>query len=576
MCLQKTRSARSSRFADLVGRCALRNRAGGETITRAGSRKHIQFASRALATAAIGLLAMTGAQAQRCKGNPHTGACAWDSPVICSPVESGGGETGKCTTSGRTTGEIECHCVGSGETLPPPPLRPWDVVESDANDKNHELDDNGFLRNPVWFWQKQNLPPQNACNGFCPCDQGPDAWSNGESSSSCTNQVLHDNRTCPSLDPFPFQGHMNWFPVEYEGSLKWDDKSTVFDWDWSWNIQSKNNDSALVTKGWEDSGVHLEFDVRETGADWHLINPGIWFEGFYGFVMSTSDKTTIRNWFGTKFAIVIGMLGLDLEHDAHAELHPVYAMFIRLPEQTATGETSPTGATGPTSPTSGPVIGEDVRWAFFVRNWGNEGYCGGNNEPLPNTRIQVRLPDQMLLARNVWVYAHDLSASSVDECASQSQATIEPSAVGTLITFDLPPASKKCGIVGDLMMRGSPIVVGGGGGTHEAPEEHEGDPVLKAKVARLDPSARRQLDEQLEIVMSEPTSGPTVRRMEVMVRNPIAHIERPPAAFERSRVAPILPNYGKGLEAVPNPIWQAQQEKKRRFIDAFLKAHGID
>jgi hypothetical protein len=112
------------------------------------SRKHIQFVCRALTTAAISLLLVTSSQALMCKGDPHTGACAWGGPGICSPVEVGGGQSGKCTTSGRP-GELVCQCVGTPER-PPPSFKPWDVVSS-----NDGVDDNGFLRNPVWNWQKQ-------------------------------------------------------------------------------------------------------------------------------------------------------------------------------------------------------------------------------------------------------------------------------------------------------------------------------------------------------------------------------------------------------------------------------------
>jgi hypothetical protein len=163
----------------------------------------------------------------------------------------------------------------------------------------------------------------------------------------------------------------------------------------------------------------------------------------------------------------------------------------------------------------------------------------------------------LLPSPNVFVFAHDTNVASADECASQSQMTVQSSAVDTLLTFDLPPASKRCGIVGDLNMAGSTLVVGGGGGilepTREDDEDDEGDPALTARIAALDPSARQQLREQLSIV-----------------------IRTQPANTERAPFTPILPNYGKGLKAAPNPGYGAQQEKRRRFIDAFLKARGIN
>jgi hypothetical protein len=52
------------------------------------------------------------------------------------------------------------------------------------------------------------------------------------------------------------------------------------------------------------------------------------------------------------YAIVTGLMGLDCEHSCSTELHPVWAMAVRVKSDPA-----------------------DVVWAIFVRNWGNEGFC---------------------------------------------------------------------------------------------------------------------------------------------------------------------------------------------------------
>jgi hypothetical protein len=62
-------------------------------------------------------------------------------------------------------------------------------------------------------------------------------------------------------------------------------------------------------------------------------------------------------------AIVIGMFGLDSEHGAYSELHPVYGLAIR------------------TNSDAGHVGTDD--WVFLVRNWGNEGYCADGDLPVP-------------------------------------------------------------------------------------------------------------------------------------------------------------------------------------------------
>jgi hypothetical protein len=70
-----------------------------------------------------------------------------------------------------------------------------------------------------------------------------------------------------------------------------------------------------------------------------------------------------------KYAIITGLMGFDCEHDCGAELHPVYALAIRVKDDPA-----------------------DEVWAIFVRNWGNEGYCGTSQHLLPLTSYTFRLP----------------------------------------------------------------------------------------------------------------------------------------------------------------------------------------
>jgi hypothetical protein len=71
------------------------------------------------------------------------------------------------------------------------------------------------------------------------------------------------------------------------------------------------------------------------------------------------------------FAIVTGLVGLDCEHDCGSELHPVWALAMNVQ----------------------PSADDDL-WVFFVRNWGNEGFCGTDHHfvDFPNNRYTFRLP----------------------------------------------------------------------------------------------------------------------------------------------------------------------------------------
>jgi hypothetical protein len=63
--------------------------------------------------------------------------------------------------------------------------------------------------------------------------------------------------------------------------------------------------------------------------------------------------------FDDKEAIVMGLYGVDCAHDCGAELHPVYALAIHVNNNLL-----------------------DDTWAIFVRNWGDEGYCGSHEEEI--------------------------------------------------------------------------------------------------------------------------------------------------------------------------------------------------
>lgn len=92
-------------------------------------------------------------------------------------------------------------------------------------------------------------------------------------------------------------------------------------------------------------------------------------------------------------------------------------------------------------------------------------------------------------------------------------------------------------------------------------EREDEDPVLMAKIAKLNPTDRQLLEKQLSGLMRQRSSTPTVRRIGLSSALPL--INRPQVS-------------GEGLKAIPNPARQAKERKRRQFIDAFLKAHGIN
>jgi hypothetical protein len=100
---------------------------------------------------------------------------------------------------------------------------------------------------------------------------------------------------------------MNWFPVEIDGSLRFEDHDPSFGGDDDYEFDILGPDSSLVTLNRND--VHSEFNAAETVDHWD--GTGTWWESFHHDIVDkhSNDKTFRQQWFGNKHAIVIGMLG---------------------------------------------------------------------------------------------------------------------------------------------------------------------------------------------------------------------------------------------------------------------------
>jgi hypothetical protein len=448
-------------------------------------------------------------------------------------------------------------CEGPTPTPTPTPagllgamdVLPHTVKAHTGIQTDRQWDDNNFLRNPVWRWAKdQNGAIPDLCS-FCPCDSEESyQW---KVSPTCTGQSVFSDSS--SLCGY----HMNWFPIEYEGFIDWGGKSPFYeDNDYTFSIHRDRgsiNDRALETTA--RTGVHFEFDSSETVN--HFDGTNTWWDDFHHNAVDKSDDAANQA-VNDHFAMVIGLLGIDSQHDAHSEIHPVYAIFIKRP---------------------GLQPNED-RWAFFVRNFGNEGFCG-SDEPTPNTQLQVRIPgtgsaiftgtNRAVLSQN---NVHPFSDNDLNRCADNTQWSSEPTTDGGLLfTFNLSGPANRCGFVGDLTVHWQHPEVEPSPSTSAArsmqePIDHEvEDPVLREKIAKLDPTARQQLETQIAELRGPQVNQPAGPAKEPS--RPLPQVKHPP-------VNSTLPNYGKGLKPVKDPATQAREEKKRQIIDAFLKAHGIE
>jgi hypothetical protein len=413
------------------------------------------------------------------------------------------------------------------------------------------VDPNGLARNPLWQQQKQSGSPPSVCD-FCPCDnsnpdnsnQDPNAWKNAK---NCTDATLETNGGSLCF------GHWNWLPVEYEGIVNWSGHSNSIydDDDYYFNIYRDdpkyNQDHALYTA--YASSVEPEFNSEETVDYWD--DTGTWWDDFHHHYVDDNDNAAHGHIDG-KDAIIIGLAGLDAQHSVHTELHPVYAMFVHVQDDPS-----------------------DDRWAFFVRNWGDEGFCADHQEYFypPGRKLQVLLrhagANNVIVGQNVWVYGDD------ENDYNQQSWGFQPTSDGLLLTFNLQDPSKQDGFVGDLNLNwtgSSPVLASGAKAKQTlpqvkpnstAPEGKEQDAALRAKFLKLDPGAQKELIKQVKGL--EHHSAATKKTGALITALPAT----PTKPTEKS------PTYAY-VKAAKDNVGNARRAKRREAAMAFFKAHGVN
>lgn len=253
-------------------------------------------------------------------------------------------------------------------SVPPRPgdVRPFDLVLGN-------VDDNGILLNAKWAWQ---LPPR-------PSFPDPGNLPNPETTpcasgdvSSCTSQptVTDNSFKCEAggwIGQGTGKGHRNWAAGTYEGTIYWESHSSWIKDD-DYNIRLvppegaglTTSNSAVSATG--EKSIEMEFDSDETIDNFDTP----WWNKFRKAVDKSFSAAS--NMIYQRYAIVTGLIGLDCDHSCATELHPVWAMAIRVNDDPS-----------------------DEVWAIFVRRWGNEGYCSDNQhylDDLQGDEFVFRLP----------------------------------------------------------------------------------------------------------------------------------------------------------------------------------------
>jgi Dockerin type I domain len=253
---------------------------------------------------------------------------------------------------------------------PPPPAcaqlsssLPWDLATAFAPDDPSSYDDNCLPLNPRWLWQR------------------PDVANVPEFTKDQSSQITGtDNSATCRAKSGGRDGHVNWIDVTYTGKVQWDghDRHYPFgDDDYNVKLFGPTAPRTIFMAGGTEANpdnIKGEFDSDETIDNfdqspwWKMFHNAVDADGFNTRGIGTRAGALIDG----HDAVMTGLMGLDTFHeDNKSEIHPVHALAIRIAEV--------------------PDRTDDA-WAVFVRNSGNEGYCGNNQHYVSRTSIAIRIP----------------------------------------------------------------------------------------------------------------------------------------------------------------------------------------
>lgn len=277
-----------------------------------------------------------------------------------------------------------------------------------------KIDVNGWPLNPKWGAQtgtNPSLPDPYKCPGLEP-------WNIGTCTST-QNWSDASSWKCPdtAFDYVWYPGHINFCGATFTGPIEWSDRSSNDD---DYNFVMGPAGAAGLTAS-NPGGLQLEFDSGETIDNFHTS----WWNALHNAVDKDNDAAAAM--MHGKEAIAFGVFGLDCAHTCSSELHPVFALAIHV-------QNDPN---------------DDV-WTFFVRNWGNEGYCSSGAEVLDDSINEFTFTLPRPGATAVAVTSSEFLCRGLGGAGPYVQ--VAPSD-GATVTFAFPKASERERINGVLHLR---------------------------------------------------------------------------------------------------------------------------
>ena len=243
----------------------------------------------------------------------------------------------------------------------------WNLGPPSLDLEWKDTDPNGFPLNPTWRqFDKFGACEDSGClEAACPYHPAPlesNDWCI-PFTKLCSGGTPNDYGRCSSQSPTYDRSalcgwHANWFAATFDGTIKLGGgKNSAYVKDNDFHVDFQADPAANIGR----STLIAEFDAGETTEQFQSN----WWDGFDDdeHVFSLADHD----------ARIIGLVGIDTEHGPHGELHPVYVFTVRAPSDKILG--------------ASPLIDT---WGIFVRNWGNEGACGGSQHYLELTQFTLR------------------------------------------------------------------------------------------------------------------------------------------------------------------------------------------
>lgn len=406
----------------------------------------------------------------------------------------------------------------SGISAPPPHLS-FDLHPSSADDFDHAASP----RNPLWdFFNNIPRNPQWARQLYdhqlpdAPLECDSSLWSyNASDWNRCTHDPVWTNH-----DKCGGGGHVNWNRVTYEGKIQWEGH-TPPGRDDDYNIRIRRDDKALFTASNPDS-VGMEFDSDETIDPFSEIH--LWWKTLRSDVDDGKPNPGNMN---DRQAMVIGLVGLDYEHSSFSELHPLYVLAINY---------------------------EDLKWSFFVRNWGNEGYCSEGKNPWDVTSIKVILSNPT--AADGFV-----TKSAVFGTTGTAISSAFAPGEGIILDVQLPAPAKEGFVVGDVEVQW----------VAPAPVPTSASNAAKAQVVRRNDNEQERIGTILDRL------PPARQRRWLQARKALAAAR--PSGPARPLTLVALPK----LTAIPTPVGTSPSVRKtadtplqKRKTAAICEALGTD